>query len=612
MDHSLKDLSLVDCAPTESFDRFTRLASIFLDAPVSLVSIVEPERDRQFFTSAHGFNEPLAKFRQTPLSHSFCKHVKASGAPLIVDDARKHPLVRDNDAITALNVTAYLGVPIGEPGKAPLGALCVIDDKTRSWSDEDVRVLTDLADAVSDQIALNASVLACKTVKRSISRFGNIVEKAQHEVFTFAPDTLKFRDVNQGARENLGFTLKELRRLTPIDIKPEFSATQFDQMVEPLRTGELAQLRDKSEDFAALFNNAPDPMLIADGSRKIKIANSAYERLLDCSAKDLEGKSVCDIVPAEHRDELERELKDASPENPSFSLLRKVTVRGEPSMMMYSTYVQFKGKTPSKIFTIAKNVTELHQAKTEAEQRAKEAQQATEIRNKFLANMSHEVRTPINAIMGLFQLIEMADVPERQKKQAAVGLSASQQLLGQLVNVLELSKMEADAIQIKPKKTKIRPLAEQWVETAIASNHQLGKDIDVQLEFADEMPEVLTLDARRVTQIVDNLTDNALKFTKKGRVSIIVSPAESAKGKRAEHINICVADTGCGIPNTHKEAIFDRFLQVDSSETRENGGSGLGLTISRRIAELMGGTLELTAKTPSSLFATTMTLQLRT
>jgi len=148
---ALERTRLLDTPAEEPFDRLTRLSRELLDAPVALVSLVD--RERQFFKSAFGLEEPWASRRETPLTHSFCKHVVAGNEPLVVADARVSPLVRDNLAVTELNVAAYAGVPLVSSGEA-IGALCVIDHVPHTWTDADLRVLRGLGDAVEAQIAL--------------------------------------------------------------------------------------------------------------------------------------------------------------------------------------------------------------------------------------------------------------------------------------------------------------------------------------------------------------------------------------------------------------------------------------------------------------------------
>src|SRR5689334_4412312 len=147
--------TLLDSPPEEAFDRLTRLASRLLGAPIALVTLVAD--DRAFFKSAIGLAEPLATRRTTPLSHSFCRHVVATGAPLVVEDARRHPLVRGNPAVRELRWIAYAGVPLVVNGGPAVGALCVIDHLPRIWSPRDLTLLADLAASVAAELELRMS-----------------------------------------------------------------------------------------------------------------------------------------------------------------------------------------------------------------------------------------------------------------------------------------------------------------------------------------------------------------------------------------------------------------------------------------------------------------------
>jgi GAF domain-containing protein len=146
---------LLDTPPDEPFDRFTRLATRIFKTPVALVSIVDAER--QFFKSAIGLPEPWQSERQTPLSHSFCKHAVATQEPLIIADTRKDPAYRDNPAVRELKIVAYAGVPLMVSGHA-LGAFCVIDNEPHPWSYDEVRVLRDLAECVIHEIDLRTQL----------------------------------------------------------------------------------------------------------------------------------------------------------------------------------------------------------------------------------------------------------------------------------------------------------------------------------------------------------------------------------------------------------------------------------------------------------------------
>ncbi len=150
-------LGLVDSPPEEEFDRFTRLVTKFIDVPVSLVSFVQEELDRQYFKSEIGLSGIWKSQRQTPLTHSFCQIVKRENAPLVVGNAPKDHRVCDNLAIADLGVRAYLGVPIHGPDRRPLGALCAINSRYRNWSQSQCDAMVDMAACVTDQISLRAA-----------------------------------------------------------------------------------------------------------------------------------------------------------------------------------------------------------------------------------------------------------------------------------------------------------------------------------------------------------------------------------------------------------------------------------------------------------------------
>jgi GGDEF domain-containing protein len=173
---ALAESGLLDAIGERGFDRFTRLAAEVLQVPVALFTLVTP--DRQVFKSTVGVGE----LRETPLSHSFCRHVVDSGAPLEVVDARVHPLVHDNPAIEDFGIVAYLGVPLTTPRGERLGALCAIDHRPREWTGRDHGVLEDLAAAVmaevelrraNRQVAAAAAELHFAATHDSLTRIGN-------------------------------------------------------------------------------------------------------------------------------------------------------------------------------------------------------------------------------------------------------------------------------------------------------------------------------------------------------------------------------------------------------------------------------------------------------
>lgn len=206
---ALDETGLLDSPEEESFDRLTRLASLVLNAPVSLVSLVDV--DRQFFKSMFGLTGPAADARQTPLSHSFCQYVVADSSPLVVEDARKHPVLRTNGAVADLNVIAYLGIPLQNSEGVDLGSFCVIDSKPRQWSERDIEIVRELAKSVMTEIELRAQIKARQQIEE------NLIERNRkyRRVYLLAERTIEHMQetINLGAEpDEIKVYLNEMQR----------------------------------------------------------------------------------------------------------------------------------------------------------------------------------------------------------------------------------------------------------------------------------------------------------------------------------------------------------------------------------------------------------------
>jgi len=187
---ALQRTGLLDTPHEEAFDRLTRLAARLLGAPVALLSLVD--HDRQFFKSATGLEGAHAAVRETPRSISFCQHVVARRAPLIIEDAREHPLMRGSQAIHELNVVAYLGVPIVAEGSNVIGALCVNDSKPHAWTQEDVRTLQELSEIAMSEITLRVKAREQETslgaLRESELRFRELTENIKQVFWMVSPN----------------------------------------------------------------------------------------------------------------------------------------------------------------------------------------------------------------------------------------------------------------------------------------------------------------------------------------------------------------------------------------------------------------------------------------
>jgi signal transduction histidine kinase len=219
------------------------------------------------------------------------------------------------------------------------------------------------------------------------------------------------------------------------------------------------------------------------------------------------------------------------------------------------------------------------------EQRAV-AFEASRLKSEFLANTSHELRTPLTAILGFLRLVidGTIDDHDKQREYLTIAHDSAEKLLTIINDVLDLAKIEAGRLEVHQGPVPVRSVLD-GVETLF--KHQM-KDRGINFTLSSTSRGlVLWADADRTTQILTNLLSNAMKFTpRQGTIDVVCSCAEKI-------ISFEVVDSGIGIPESDLEKVFSSFYQVDGSTTREHGGTGLGLTISRRLAELMGGTLEL-------------------
>ncbi|MDG1459499.1 MAG: ATP-binding protein [Pseudoprimorskyibacter sp.] len=237
-------------------------------------------------------------------------------------------------------------------------------------------------------------------------------------------------------------------------------------------------------------------------------------------------------------------------------------------------------KAASEAATALRSMNAVLRAEVDVRRRAEtQATRAQEASAIFLATMSHEIRTPLNAIMGMFELIERADVTPRVVRQAQAGRSSAMRLFSELTNVLDASRLDAGALTVNRTNISVKDFITRLSDSLVALCDHSRKPVEPVVEIGSDMPDIAYLDIDRMTKILTNLMDNALKFTTEGQVAIRINKAEG-------DLLIRVADTGIGIPRDRRAQLFQRFYQIDDGRSRSFDGAGLGLAISREIAEL--------------------------
>ncbi len=366
-----------------------------------------------------------------------------------------------------------------------------------------------------------------------------------------------------------------------------------------------AKIQDRERHLEMIQEYSMDAIITIDANGHVEAVNPAAEVMFGYSKQELMGQDIANyIIPTAFRQAHKEALQRHSQEvGHSFNIKRRVELPGlrvDGRILELEVGLIVLNLAGTKHYTaFLHDVTERNQLMKSLENALQKTESVSQMKSEFLANMSHEMRTPMNSILGLTDLMLNTTIsPQEQKNNLAVIFTASNALLDLINGILDLSKIDAGMVALDQMAFDLAGQIESACDPLAIKAHQKG--VEFNCYIANNLPQTVVGDPSRLKQILINLVNNAIKFTESGEVTVRVELARADVFKKdptqsVEQValHFSVADTGIGISSEMQAVVFDRFTQVDGSSTRQFGGVGLGLTICKHLVELMGGELKL-------------------
>src|SRR5436190_626789 len=368
------------------------------------------------------------------------------------------------------------------------------------------------------------------------------------------------------------------------------------------------RVRDQQFYTRSLIESNIDALITTDTRGIITDVNKQMEALTGCTRDELIGAPFKDYFTDPERAEaaIKRVLSEKKVTDYELTACSR---DGKRTVVSYNATTFYdRGRTLQGVFAAARDVTERKRVEVELQQAKAVAESANQSKSDFLASMSHEIRTPMNAIVGIADLLAKTQLSPEQSKYVQIFRRAGDNLLHLIDDILDLSKVETSQIELERAGFSLNDLLEKVTEMVAIRADEKG--LALVCEIAPKVPTDLIGDPTRLRQVLLNLLGNAIKFTESGEVALRVTSDAASTVPAA--LRFTISDTGIGIPSEKLGAVFERFTQADSSTTRRYGGSGLGLTISKRLVELMGGRIWVESELgKGSVFSFAVPLEVR-
>ncbi len=540
---SLYNLEILDTPPDNALDELTNLASQIAGTPIALVSLID--KDRQWFKSRVGLDAT-----ETPREVAFCHHAIEQDEIYIVEDSRENELFSENPLVTgAPHVIFYAGIPLKMQDGSNIGTLCVINREPQKLTIDQIDKLKIVAKQAIRHIELNHKVNSQLRISQMLQRlhglsFGN-KEPIEEVINKYLTAGSKLFDLEFAIQSKVvGDDYIVESAVSPGNVL-EIGA------VFVLKDTYCAEVLSQEKtinylEVAKLNHMCEHPVYI----------NMKLESYISTPIWN-EGKLYGTL-----------NFSSQTPKKKKFS---KEEI----------TFVEIMSDLISRRISFYKQQENLLKTR-------EEAINASKYKSDFLANMSHEIRTPMNGILGNLTLLEDSKLSKQQMELLSVAKQSGDGLLSIINDVLDLSKIESGKMGVEKIDFNIRELITEVV--SLFEHKASEKDLKFSVHFSSSIPEFVIGDSVKIKQVLLNFISNAFKFTKNGSIKLFIIQ-DTAGG-----VLFSVKDSGQGIEESKVCSIFEPFIQEDSSTTRKFGGTGLGLTISSKLVDLMSGDIKLESK----------------
>lgn len=359
---------------------------------------------------------------------------------------------------------------------------------------------------------------------------------------------------------------------------------------------ELKKIESQREEnefrLQSILDNTPLIIFIKDLEGRYLLANKSYREAFNFTREQIIGKTDFELV-AENDAKRYREIDEYVIEKQKNVEIEETIQQGDmtKNLLVVKFPLFDKNNTIYGIGGIASDITERYLYGMHLIEAKSKAEMAEQLQEQFLANMSHDIRTPMNGIIGMTNILLSTSMSDEQRDFLQVIKKSSDSLMVLMNDILDLSKIKAGKLRIEKIDFRLRETLEHTIGTFRTLINDKGLKLRVSVDL--NIPDSLIGDPHRLNQILNNLLSNAIKFTSEGEINVEVKSLTQQNNE--VELLFCVSDTGIGIPAEKQQLIFESFSQAETGTSRKFGGSGLGLSISKKLVELQDGTIEVSS-----------------